>query len=127
MIIQYNQLVTRLPIARGPERTDILSSLGHARHPSLIKKTVARAMTPDSVSKDELYTTLKGLSTHKPGISALLKFITSGTWMQNPHLSLEKIAPIGKLVLDSLTTIEQHDNAMGFLRVLDTRVSFCCL
>jgi len=66
--------------------------------------------------------TLKALATHKKGIYTLWKFIASGTLMRVAGLSLEKIAPIGELLLNSLVTQSQCDNARKRLEEIDIKV-----
>ncbi len=103
-------------------RKDILSSLGHSRNSFCIKKTLKRATSRESITKLEMIPILQTLATHRKGIYALWRFIASGVWTKNSALNLEKIGPIGELVLGSLTNMEHANGARKYLENIDTSV-----
>ena len=79
-------------------------------------------MDPELTAKTELAVILGGLATHKKGIFAIWEFMASGKWSKVPGLDLERIMYIGYVLLSSLATQFQCDQARKALRKMNVGV-----
>ncbi|KAH9223455.1 peptidase family M1-domain-containing protein [Leptodontidium sp. 2 PMI_412] len=101
------------------KRGDIMRSLGNAQNKACIKKTLKLATTPEMIADVGLRPSLEALATHRKGIYALWRFISSGAWNKTPGLTFLKIAPLGEMVLDCLTKLEYSEGARKYLERVD--------
>ena len=100
-----------------------MCSLGYCQNIACIKKTIQLATTPEMIADVGLRPALESLATHRKGIYGIWRFIASGAWSKIPGLTLAKIAPIGELVLDSLTKAQYSEGARKYLESVDSSVS----
>lgn len=100
-----------------------MRSLGNAQNKACIKKTLKLATTPEMIADVGLRPSLEALATHRKGIYALWRFISSGAWNKTPGLTFLKIAPLGEMVLDCLTKLEYSEGARKYLERVDAGVS----
>lgn len=75
-----------------------MASLGRARKPELIKRTLELTLGGD-VKEQDIYLPLSGLRTHRAGVEALW------TWMKENWDELKKRLPPGLSMLSSVVTI----------------------
>ncbi|KAI9865875.1 MAG: Aminopeptidase 2 mitochondrial [Trichoglossum hirsutum] len=94
------------------ERNTALRSLGRAKQPELIKRTLDFALSPE-VKEQDIYLPIGSLRTHVPGINALWQ------WLQDNWLTLQKKLPPGLSMLGTVVQIctasftkEEHIDAI---------------
>ncbi|RDW92210.1 hypothetical protein BP5796_01604 [Coleophoma crateriformis] len=120
-IKEYRKLHSLLLTTLQPRiRTDILSSLGYSQHPASIEATLEIALRTTSQSGNEVFITIRPLTTHKPGIEALWEVMKSKKWFQAENLSLRTLAPIIEVILDAFTTMEQYEEVKILFDSIDT-------
>ncbi|RDW79814.1 hypothetical protein BP6252_04452 [Coleophoma cylindrospora] len=120
-IKEYRKLHSLLLTTLPPRiRTDILSSLGYSQHPASIQATLEIVLSTTSQSWNEVFITIRPLTTHKAGIEALWDVMKSKQWFQAKNLSLRTLAPIIEVILDAFTTMEQHEEVKILFDDIDT-------
>ncbi|KZF24783.1 hypothetical protein L228DRAFT_245796 [Xylona heveae TC161] len=96
---EYDAILNEYRTAKNSdERNTALRSLGRAREPSLIQRTLALPLS-DEVKEQDIYLPLGGLRTHTAGIEALWK------WMRDNFSTLEAKLPPGLSMLSSVVQI----------------------
>jgi aminopeptidase 2 len=80
------------------ERNTALRSLGRAKQPELIKRTLDFALSSE-VKEQDIYLPIGSLRTHVPGINALWR------WIQDNWLTLQKKLPPGLSMLGTVVQI----------------------
>ena len=97
--MQYNTIVdTFLHAATSDERNSALRSLGRAKSPELIQRTLDFALSKD-VKGQDIYLPLSALRTHPEGCDALWN------WVKNNWEELERRLPPSLSMLSSVVTI----------------------
>ncbi|KAI9817014.1 MAG: Aminopeptidase 2 mitochondrial [Phylliscum demangeonii] len=81
------------------ERNDALRTLGAARDPALIQRTLALALSEADVKGQDIYLPLGGLRSHQPGMDALWH------WLQQHWTTLEQRLPPALSMLGSVVSI----------------------
>ncbi|KAI9048533.1 hypothetical protein LZ554_007366 [Drepanopeziza brunnea f. sp. 'monogermtubi'] len=118
---EYKQLCKKLESSTGSTRKDILRSLGYSQDTACIKKTIRLATAPSVMADVGLRPALEALATHRKGVYSLWRFIASGAWSSIPGLDLEKVAPVGEMVLNSLTETAYSAGARRYLESQDSK------
>lgn len=96
---EYDAILNEYRTANtSDERNTALRSIGRAKSPELIKRTLALPLS-DEVKGQDIYLPLGGLRTHKEGIETLW------TWMTEHWEELEKKLPPGLTMLGTVVTI----------------------
>lgn len=96
---EYDAILNEYRTANtSDERNTALRSIGRAKSPELIKRTLALPLS-DEVKGQDIYLPLGGLRTHKEGIETLW------TWMMEHWEELEKKLPPGLTMLGTVVTI----------------------
>jgi aminopeptidase 2 len=84
--------------ATSDERNTALRSIGRAKDPELIKRTLSLPLS-DEVKGQDIYLPMASLRTHPEGIKALWN------WMKENWAELEKKLPPGLTMLGSVVSI----------------------
>lgn len=105
---EYNALVKEYETAKqSSERNTALRSLGFARDPALIQRTLAYSLS-DAVKTQDLYMPLSALRSHKEGILALWSWV-KGNW----DVLIKRLPPgmslMGDMVAISTSSFTQED------------------
>ncbi|KAF1984582.1 hypothetical protein K402DRAFT_422789 [Aulographum hederae CBS 113979] len=96
---EYNAILNEYRTAStSDERNTALRSIGRAKKPELIKKTLTLPLS-DEVKGQDIYLPLGGLRSHKEGIVELW------AWMKDNWDALEKKLPPGLTMLGSVVSI----------------------
>lgn len=96
---QYNTILNEYRTAKtNDERNTALRSIGRAKSPELIKRTLSMPLS-DEVKGQDIYIPLSGLRSHAQGVAALWE------WMKENWDALEKKLPPGLTMLGSVVSI----------------------
>ncbi|KAF2280737.1 uncharacterized protein EI97DRAFT_367805 [Westerdykella ornata] len=96
---EYNVVVNAYKNAKtSDERNSALRSLGHAKSPELIQRTLAFAFSPD-VKGQDIYLPIAALRTHPEGVKAQFE------WMKENWEELQKRLPPTSSLLSSVVAI----------------------
>ncbi|KAK3081572.1 hypothetical protein LTS18_005317, partial [Coniosporium uncinatum] len=96
---EYEAILNEYRTAKtSDERNTALRSIGRAKKPELIKRTLGLPLS-DEVKGQDIYLPLGGLRSHKDGINALWN------WMKDHWEELEKKLPPGLTMLGSVVSI----------------------
>ncbi|KAH7131928.1 peptidase family M1-domain-containing protein [Dendryphion nanum] len=97
--VEYDAILEQaLHAPTSDERNTALRSLGRAKDPELIKRTLAMALS-DDVKGQDIYLPLSSLRTHPEGIEVLW------SWVQENWTELEKRLPPSLSMLSSVVSI----------------------
>jgi aminopeptidase 2 len=97
--LQYDVIVDQARNAKtSDERNTALRSLGRAKSPELIQRTLAMSIS-DEVKAQDIYLPLSALRTHPEGIQALWN------WVKENWSELEKRLPPSLSMLSSVVSI----------------------
>jgi aminopeptidase 2 len=122
-LLQYDAVVNYYRTAKtADERNTALRSLGRAKDPALIKRSLAMLFGGE-VKDQDIYMPASGLRSHGEGIEALFE------WMQANWEELIKRLPPGQPMLSamvsiftsSFTTQQQLDRVQEFFKGKDTK------
>ncbi|KAL1302244.1 hypothetical protein AAFC00_002667 [Neodothiora populina] len=96
---EYEAILNEFRTAKNSdERNTALRSIGRARKPDLIKRTLTLPLSKE-VKEQDIYLPLGGLRTHKEGVVALWE------WLKENWETIEKRLPPGLSMLGSVVTI----------------------
>ena len=97
--MQYDIILNEYRTAKSSDRRNTaLRSLGRAKDPELIKRTLALPLG-DEVKEQDIYLPISSLRTHSAGITALWQ------WLQENWETIEKKLPPGLSMLGSVVQI----------------------
>ncbi|KAF1815182.1 hypothetical protein P152DRAFT_456232 [Eremomyces bilateralis CBS 781.70] len=120
---EYQAILQEARTAKtSDERNTALMSLGRAKDPELIKRTLSLPLGGD-VKEQDIYLPLSGLRTHRAGVEAMW------AWMQENWDELKKRLPPGLTMLSSVVTIctsgfthsEHMDSLRAFFEARSTK------
>lgn len=121
--LQYDAILAEVTTApTSDQRNDALRSLGRARSPALIERTLTLPLSP-SVKSQDVYLPLGGLRTHAAGVLATWEWLT-GNWA-----TLQRKLPPGLTMLGTVVSIcvggfshkDQADMVKGFFADQSTK------
>lgn len=96
---QYDAILDTYRTSKtSDERNTALRSLGRARQPELIQRSLALALS-DEVKEQDIYMPISGLRTHPEGVEALFSWLTQN-WEE-----LNRKLPAGLSMLGSMVQI----------------------
>ena len=104
------------------ERNNAYRSLGRAKDPELIQRTLALSMS-DDVKAQDLYLPLTALRTHPEGIKALWKFVQDNWDALEKRLppSLSMLSTVVSIATSSFTHKEHIEDIQAFFASKNTK------
>lgn len=119
----YDTILNEYHTAKtSDERNTALRSLGRARNPKLVQRSIALAMG-DEVRSQDIYIPLGGLRTHREGVEALFEALTTNWEKLVKRLppAVGMLGTIVQLCTNGFTKPEQREKIEAFFKERSTK------